>query len=57
MRAAVATCDTGWLRANTCSHDGIVFEKDLGANTATAAAAMKMFDPDDSWHQDDELKK
>lgn len=39
------------------SHDGIVFEKDLGANTATAAAAMKMFDPDDSWHQDDELKK
>jgi hypothetical protein len=39
------------------SHDGIVFEKDLGKNTAAAAAAMKIFDPDDSWHEDDDLGK
>jgi hypothetical protein len=39
------------------SHDGIVFEKDLGKNTKAAATAMKMFDPDDSWHQDDDLDK
>ena len=39
------------------SHDGIVFEKDLGKNTEAAAAAMKIFDPDDSWHEDDDLEK
>lgn len=31
------------------SHDGEVFEKDLGPATATVAGAMKAFDPDDSW--------
>lgn len=31
------------------SHDGIVFEKDMGKNGATAALAMKTFDPDSSW--------
>jgi hypothetical protein len=39
------------------SHDGIVFEKDLGKTTATAAEAMKTFNPDDSWHEDDDLGK
>jgi hypothetical protein len=39
------------------SHDGIVFEKDLGKNGATVAQAMKTFDPDDSWKEDDELEK
>lgn len=28
---------------------GIVFQKDLGPNTAAVAAAMKLFDPDLSW--------
>jgi hypothetical protein len=37
------------------SHDGIVFEKDLGKNGAAVAEAMKTFDPDDSWKEDDEL--
>lgn len=37
------------------SHDGEVFEKDLGKNTAQIATAMKTFDPDDSWHQDEDL--
>lgn len=29
--------------------DAIVFQKDLGPNTATTAAATKLFDPDLSW--------
>jgi hypothetical protein len=29
--------------------DGIVFQKDLGPDTAAAAAAIKLFDPDLSW--------
>jgi hypothetical protein len=37
------------------SHDGLVFEKDLGKNGAAAVEAMKTFDPDDSWHEDDHL--
>lgn len=28
---------------------GVVYEKDLGANTATLAAAMTRYDPDKTW--------
>ena len=31
------------------NQDGIVFQKDLGPNTATVAAATKRFDPDLTW--------
>jgi hypothetical protein len=31
------------------NHDGVVFEKNLGKNTAKAAAAMAAFDPDPTW--------
>lgn len=31
------------------SHDGQVFEKDLGPGGEKLAKAMKLFDPDDSW--------
>jgi Protein of unknown function (DUF2950) len=31
------------------NQDGVVFQKDLGENTAAAAAAMVSFDPDASW--------
>ncbi len=31
------------------NHDGVVFEKDLGPNTESAAKAMKAFDPDKTW--------
>jgi hypothetical protein len=31
------------------NHDGKVFEKDLGTDTAKIAAAMTRFDPDSSW--------
>lgn len=33
------------------SHDGVLFEKDLGPKTAAAVAAMKTFNPDASWKQ------
>jgi hypothetical protein len=31
------------------SQDGEVFEKDLGANTRSAAQKIQSFDPDASW--------
>ncbi|MEO8753929.1 MAG: DUF2950 domain-containing protein [Casimicrobiaceae bacterium] len=31
------------------NHDGVVFEKDLGANTAAIASAMTRFAPDSTW--------
>lgn len=40
--------DTG-VMTFMISHDGEVFQKDLGPGTAKIAAAMKTFDPDDSW--------
>ncbi|MBB1519394.1 DUF2950 domain-containing protein [Aquipseudomonas guryensis] len=33
------------------SHDGQVFEKDLGADGAKLATAMSLFDPDSSWQE------
>jgi hypothetical protein len=31
------------------NHDGVVYQKDLGKNTASLAQAMTRFDPDKSW--------
>jgi hypothetical protein len=31
------------------NHDGVVYEKDLGPNTATIARGMKQFNPDRTW--------
>ncbi|MNT45199.1 hypothetical protein D3C72_1817660 [compost metagenome] len=33
------------------SHDGQVFEKDLGPDGEKLAQTMKRFDPDDSWKE------
>lgn len=33
------------------SHDGQIFEKDLGKNSAAIAQSMKSFDPDSSWQE------
>jgi hypothetical protein len=33
------------------NQDGVVYEKDLGPNTAAAAAAIKSFDPGSSWQR------
>ncbi len=35
------------------NHLGVVYEKDLGKNTAKTAAAMQSFDPDKSWRKVD----
>jgi len=32
-----------------CNHDGIVYEKNLGRETATIAAEMTIYDPDATW--------
>jgi hypothetical protein len=32
-----------------CNHDGVVYEKNLGRDTAAQARAMTRFDPDPSW--------
>jgi hypothetical protein len=33
------------------NHEGVVYEKDLGKNTATTAKEMKSFDPDKTWRK------
>jgi hypothetical protein len=35
------------------NHDGVVYSKDLGVDTATLAIAMTRFDPDESWKRED----
>jgi hypothetical protein len=35
------------------NHDGVVFSKDLGADTAKLAAEMTRFDPDESWKREE----
>ena len=37
------------VRTFMVSHSGVIYEKDLGVSTATAAAAIKTFNPDKSW--------
>ena len=47
--------DTG-VMTFLVSHDGVVYEKDLGAGTAARAVAITRFDPDSSWTKVDPLK-
>jgi len=35
------------------NHDGVVYEKDLGGQTAASASTMKQFNPDASWKKSD----
>ena len=48
----VRYADTG-VMTFMVSHDGVVYEKDLGPNTAAAAARIKSFDPDKTWKKAD----
>lgn len=36
------------------STEGVVFEKDLGANTETVASSMTRFNPGSTWHRNDD---
>jgi hypothetical protein len=42
--------DTG-VMTFMVSHDGVVYEKDLGPDTAVRASAMTRFDPDATWRK------
>jgi len=42
--------DTG-VMTFIVNQDGVVYEKDLGPNTAAAAAAIKAFNPDSTWQK------
>jgi hypothetical protein len=42
--------DTG-VMSFIVSHDGVVYEKDLGLDTAARVAAMQRFDPDSGWQK------
>lgn len=42
--------DTG-VMSFMISHEGQVFEKDLGPEGYKLAQSMKRFDPDDSWQE------
>jgi len=33
------------------NQDGVVYQKDLGPNTAASARAMKPFNPDSTWQK------
>jgi hypothetical protein len=39
------------IRTLISNHDGVVYEKDLGAGTATQARQMTRFNPDKSWRE------
>jgi hypothetical protein len=44
--------DTG-VMTFIVSHDGVVYQKDLGPDTAARASAMTRFDPDSTWQKAD----
>jgi hypothetical protein len=44
-----ATYDSSGIMTFLLDQDGVVFQKDLGANTSRVAAAVTRFDPDLTW--------
>ncbi len=44
-----ATYGNSGVMTFVVNHDGVVYEKDLGKNTAKTAKAMMAFDPDKTW--------
>jgi hypothetical protein len=48
--AAPADYEKTGVKSFIVSHDGIVYEKDLGPKTLESFKAMKRFDPDESWN-------
>jgi hypothetical protein len=39
------------------NQEGVVYQKDLGKNTAKTASAIKTYDPDKTWKKVEETKK
>jgi hypothetical protein len=50
MVAYPAGYGSSGIKTFIISHDGVVYEKDLGKETASIAQGMKQFNPDSSWH-------
>jgi hypothetical protein len=46
-----ATYGSSGVMTFMVNHEGVVYEKDLGAQTATATASMTRFDPDKTWRK------
>jgi len=51
MVAYPAGYGSSGIKTFIVSHDGVVYEKDLGKNTASIAHGMKKFDPDKTWQK------
>lgn len=49
MIASPAEYPVTGVKSFVVSHDGVVYEKDLGPNTLTAFRMMELFNPDKSW--------
>ena len=49
LAAAPAEYGVTGVKTFIVSHDGVVYEKDLGANTLTEFSKMERFNPDTSW--------
>jgi hypothetical protein len=54
LAAAPAQYRVTGVKTFIVSHDGIVFEKDLGPNTLAIFDAMKRYDPDKTWDVTDD---
>jgi hypothetical protein len=46
-----ATYGNSGIMTFVVNHDGVVYQKDLGKNTASTAKAMTRFDPDKTWQK------
>ena len=55
--AAPAEYGVAGVKTFMVSHDGVVYEKDLGPNTAARAGAITRFDPDSTWIKVDPSKQ
>ncbi len=51
LAAAPAQYRVTGVKAFIVSHDGIVYEKDLGPNTLTIFKTMERYDPDKTWQE------
>ncbi len=46
-----ATYGVSGIMTFIASHDGVVYQKDLGPKTAQLATAMKTYNPDRTWSE------
>ena len=54
MVAWPAEYRVGGVQTFIVSYDGVVYQKDLGPDTAKVAAAMERYDPDKTWQETDD---